>query len=65
MEQRNVFTKPFKPDLAIGMAVLFIAIGTLVELSETMKTDLIRSLLTLAKGCGWAAAIVARQGWAN
>ncbi|OXA64301.1 hypothetical protein Fcan01_00580 [Folsomia candida] len=62
MEQRNVFTKPFKPDLAIGMAVLFIAIGTLVELSETMKTDLIRSLLTLAKGCGWAAAIVARQG---
>lgn len=62
MEQGDVFQKPIKLDLAVGMVLTLFGIGTLAEFSKCLKVSGVHCIQYLLKGWEWAVATLCSQG---
>ncbi|XP_021965100.2 uncharacterized protein LOC110860371 isoform X2 [Folsomia candida] len=65
MEQGDVFQKPIKLDLAVGMVLTLFGIGTLAEFSKCLKVSGVHCIQYLLKGWEWAVATLCSQAVQN
>lgn len=66
MEQKNVYTKPYKLDVAIGTALILISMGILAEFSQShrnIKPGLALLFFKVSRGFGWAVSTLSRQSY--